>query len=253
MNPSESVDILGERLGDTYKRHALGVLARGTWFKSLPAELQTLILDNSYLRTVNAGQVISPEDQRQTGFFGVLEGQVAITRRVSDTSEFFYHLGGPGFWFGEAGLINRSVALVTAAARTEVRYLVLPAARFEGIVERNPANLRCFVDLQAARYSLLLRHLAQRSGLKPEEYLPIRLAEISDLIQSDGTEDKTVTLALSQTDVANMIGASRQTVNVLLKKLEAQGLIKLAFRQVKILDPKALRKGKGDGQIKQGA
>jgi hypothetical protein len=34
--------------------------------------------------------------------------------------------------------------------------------------------------------SLLLRHVAQSGGLAPENYLRIRLADISDLIHADG-------------------------------------------------------------------
>jgi CRP-like cAMP-binding protein len=222
------------------KQHAEAVLAQGAWFKTLQPDLKSLILDYSLLRTFKAGEVISAEDHRQTGLWGLLEGQVAVTRRVAD-KEFLFHLGGPGFWFGEAALLHTKVALVTATARTEVRALFLQAAKFDQIVDNQPRYLRCFAELQAARYALILRHVAQSAGLPVEEYLRVRLADISDLIHADGAEVESVELTLSQTDVAHMIGASRQTANKLLKKLENEGLIKVSFRKITILDPVRLR------------
>ncbi len=225
------------------KQHSDAVLSQGAWFKALPPGLKGLILDNSILRTFKAGEIISAEDQRQTGLWGLLEGQVAVTRRVAAAREFFFHLGGPGFWFGEAGLLSNKAALVTVTARTAVRALFLPAAKFEQIVEQQVLYYRCFVELQAARYTLMLRHLAQSAGLSPESYLRIRLADISDLIHADGAKPEPVELALSQTDVANMIGTSRQTVNKLLKQMERESLIKVSFRKITILKPNTLRGG----------
>jgi len=235
--------ILRRSMRTANKQHSDAVLGQGAWFKALPPGLKSLILDNSLLRTFKAGEVISAEDHRQTGLWGLLEGQVAVTRRVASAHEFFFHLGGPGFWFGEAGLISNKVALVTVTARTPVRALFLPAAKFDLIIEKQPLYFRCFVELQATRYALMLRHVAQSGGLAPENYLRIRLADISDLIHSDGAGSAPVELALSQTDVANMIGISRQTVNKLLKTLEREDLIKVSFRKITILNPNSLRSG----------
>lgn len=228
-------------MGNANRQHFIAILGRGAWFKNLPPDLRKQILDNSVLRRFEVDQVISAEDRRQAGLWGVLEGQVAITRRIAADSEFFYHLGGPGFWFGEAGLMNKHVALVTATARTAVRVLFLSVAKFDMIIHKQPFYYRCFAEMQAMRYAMMLRHVAQCGGLSSEEYLRIRLADISDLIHADGAEAEAVNLAVSQTDVAHMIGASRQTVNKLLRRLENEGLIKVSFRNITILDPIRLR------------
>jgi len=223
------------------KQHSNAVLGQGAWFNGLPPGLKSLILDNSLLRTFKAGEVISAEDHRQSGLWGLLEGQVAVTRRVGSTREFFFHLGGPGFWFGEAGLISKKEALVTVTARTAVTALFLPAAKFEQLIEKQASYFRCFVELQATRYALMLRHVAQSGGLTPDNYLRIRLADISDLIHSEEAGSEPVELRLSQTDVANMIGTSRQTANKLLLQMESEGLIGVSFRKIAILKPNALR------------
>lgn len=223
------------------RQDVLKLLRNGKWFGALPEELQDLLLDRSMVRRMQAGYVLVSENMHPTGFFALLEGQVAITRQIAEKGEFFYHLGGPGFWFGESGLLNKKYSPITATARTGVRTLYLPKASFEQIIDSEPRYYSFFVELVLSRYALLMRMLGQSNTLSPEEYLRIRLADISDLIHSEGYLEDTVELALSQTDLAAMIGSSRQTTNGLLKKLEAEGLVEVAFRKITILDPERLR------------
>lgn len=225
----------------TDRQNAMNLLRKGKWFGGLPENLQMLLLDNSMLRLAEQNQVLIAEDTRPTGMFALLEGQVAITRQIGDKNDFFVHLGRPGFWFGENGLLGRGNAVITATARTKVRMLFLPTTSFEQIVDTEPRYYRQFVQLLLARYAILIRNLGQRNNLSPEEYLRIRLADLSDMIHSEGFSGDVVELALSQTDLAAMIGSSRQTINMLLKKLESEGLIEVAFRKIRILKPVALR------------
>lgn len=224
-----------------YRQIALSLLCKGKWFGGLPEELQALLLDNSMLRLAEENQVLITEETRPAGMFALLEGQVAITRQIGDTGEFFFHLGGPGFWFGESGLLNQKYAVITATARTKVRTLFLPATSFEQIVDNEPRYYRQFVKLLLFRQAILFRTLGQSNTLPPEEILRIRLADLSDMVHLEGFSEQAVELALSQTDVASMIGSSRQTVNMLLKKLQSEGLIEVSFRRIRILSSEALR------------
>lgn len=223
------------------RKNVLNLLSKGKWFGGLPKELQALLLDNSMIRLVKDKQVLITEETRPTGMFALLEGQVAITRQIADKGDFFFHIGGPGFWFGESGLLNKEYAVITATARSKVRALFLPASSFDKIVDAEPRYYRAFVKLMIARYAILMRNLSQSNSFPSKEYLRIRLADLSDMIHSERFSEDVVELALSQTDLASMIGSSRQTTNMLLKQLEAEGLIEVVFRKIRILDPSALR------------
>lgn len=224
-----------------YRQHCQSVLLKSQWFSSLPDTLQGLILENSMLRLAEKDQVLIQEDTTPTGFFLLLEGQVAITRRVGSQIEFFYHLGGPGFCFGEYGLLTEEKTLVTATARTAVRTLILSVSKFRSIIETSPEYYECFSNLMAARSAMLIRLLAHSRGLSHEDFLRVRLADISDMIHAEREDNDIVELALSQYDLAQMIGASRQTVNALLHDLVKDNLVELSFRKIRILDPDRLR------------
>ncbi len=224
-----------------YRQASLSLLKKGNWFGGLPAKLQALLLDNSILRSAKENQVLITEETHPAGMFAVLEGQVAITRQATDSGEFFFHLGGPGFWFGESGLLNKEYAIITATARTSVRTLFLPTSKFGQIIDIEPHYYREFVKLLLTRHAILYRLLGQGNTLPPGDFLRIRLADISDMVHSEGFAGEAVELALSQADIASMIGCSRQTVNALLKNLESEGLVEVGFRKIRILNPGALR------------
>jgi CRP-like cAMP-binding protein len=87
----------------------------------------------------------------------------------------------------------------------------------------------------------MLRNIAVSQNLSPEQYLRLRLADLAEMRMSEHDLDNAVELNLSQTQLAQMIGASRQTVNALLKALESDGLIRAKFRKIVISDIDGLR------------
>ncbi len=84
--------------------------------------------------------------------------------------------------------------------------------------------------------------LAHGGVLRP---LPARLAR--EVLKAHGRElaaagpHHPVTLRFSQEEMSQMLGASRQSINRLLKQWERGGAIEVAYRSLTVLDPEALR------------
>lgn len=214
----------------------LGILRRNRWFAELPEELQLLIVHRSIVRRGAKKHVAMHEDSAPEGMYAVLRGQVALTRQINDDQTFFYYLGGPGFWFGDTAALTKLRTLVSVTARTELEYLFLPIDKIDAILEARPLFYRHFAKLPLERSYVMIRSLAQAHTLAPEASLRARLADVCDLIGLDGLDGAEIELSMSQTDLAQMIGCSRQTMNGLLQDLEKQGLIKMGFRKVTVLD-----------------
>lgn len=77
--------------------------------------------------------------------------------------------------------------------------------------------------------------------MAPEARVRARLAELLLLQRPLVPQGGPVTLKVSQVNLAAMIGVSRQTLNKLLKQLEKRGLIEIAFRSIRVMDPERLR------------
>jgi CRP-like cAMP-binding protein len=58
----------------------------------------------------------------------------------------------------------------------------------------------------------------------------------------DETEGQQRVIALPQSTLAELLGAARPSVNQVLKGLEEEGLVRLAYRRVEVLDPSGLRR-----------
>lgn len=219
----------------------LSILRRNRWFADLPEELQLLIVHRSIIRNGSKQHVAMHEDSAPRGMYAVLQGQVGLTRRINDEQTFFYYLGGPGFWFGDTAALTKLPTLVSVTARSELEYLFLPIDKIDAILEARPLFYRHFAKLPLERSYIMIRSLAQAHTLAPEASLRARLADVCDLFGLDGADATEIELSLSQTDLAQMIGCSRQTMNGLLQNLEKQGHIKIGFRKVTVVNRNAFQ------------
>ncbi|MCM0000737.1 MAG: helix-turn-helix domain-containing protein, partial [Erythrobacter sp.] len=73
--------------------------------------------------------------------------------------------------------------------------------------------------------------------------LPERLARIIvQMIDAGGKAGDAPVLRFSQEEAAHMLGASRQTVNRVLKEWEAAGIVRLSYRTLTLADLTAIRR-----------
>ena len=120
-------------------------------------------------------------------------------------------------------------------ADTAVRVLFLPAPEFEHLVDQEPRHLRHFARLLAERFALLWRYVAEATGLSPEEWLRTRLLGLVQVRRLNDDSSEAATITMSQTELANMVGLSRQTLNLLLARLQSRGVIEVGYRKIRVL------------------
>jgi len=220
-----------------------GLLRQGSWFGGFPPALQMLILQRSVIRSYQKGQFIIGDGAAPRGLFAVLEGQVHVVCHVGDADEVLVHIGEAGFWFGDHGVHSGAPSIGSVIAESAARTLLLPVAEFERIITDDPRSYRAFASLLVDRYAFLFRYMAQGQRLGREGWLCTRLADLAELRRRDMPASGSVTLTVSQADLATMVGVSRQTLNALLARLRARGLIEVGFRRIAVLDEAGLRQG----------
>jgi len=217
------------------------ILRQHGWFGELPVDLQHQILDGSVLRDFRRRAIIFAEDQPPVGLFAVIDGEVSISRLAGTDNEVLFHVGGPGMWFGDLAVLTDRNTAVTARAHSDVEIMMLTTARFRQIVEKKPDYYRIFALPALQRAQLMFRTLAESQSMTPEQYLRVRLADFAEIRRGDGAGQQEIELTLSQTELAQMVGTTRQTINAILKKLEADGLIRSKFKSICIADIAGLR------------
>jgi CRP-like cAMP-binding protein len=218
----------------------LRLLDKGEWFGRLPLDLRRTIVENSRTQRFSRGAMVRTEGSPPAGPCAVLEGTIAVARWCDADDHSLLHVGGPGFWFGEVAPLLRCESVVTIFAQTDVEILELPLDAFDRLVQERPDHYPHFARLAIERYVLLMRQMAEVLGLDKEALLRARLADLIDLRRLDDPHSD-ADIHAPQADLAALMGVSRQTLNELLKRLEASGAIEVSYRKIRVLDLERLR------------
>lgn len=232
---------LGSTMDADQRRKVAVLLQESPWFKGLPSDIQSLILDRAIVRSHPKGAFITHEGDPPLGLSAVLEGRLWIVQHVGTDTEHLVHVAEPGFWTGEFAVLTGRPAAVTVISRTPSRTLLLPYDDFEEIAARHPVFYRATAQLALGRFGLMLRHISEAHRLTAEGRLRAVLADRAVMRSWDRPNEDPICLTLSQEELARLVGLSRQTLNGLLQKLQDEGLIETSFRAIYVLDPAGLR------------
>ena len=191
---------------------------------------------------LSRGQVLFKEGDAGDQLFVVVDGKLKLGTTSNDGRENLLSILGPGDMFGELSLFDPGPRTATATAVVDSKLLALANDQVIGWVKEHPQ-----VSLQ------LLGRLAQRLR-KANDVLsdlvfadvPGRVAKaIIELGERFGTKKDDglhVNHELTQEELAQLVGASRETVNKALADFAARGWVKLEPRAVIILDAERLSK-----------
>jgi len=216
------------------------LLARHVLFsKLMPAEIDR-ILALSVERHFDDGQTIFQKGEEGASMMIVLEGRVLISVLSEDGKELTLNYIEPGGILGEIALIDDKARSANATAIGACTLLCILRSEFIPFLKQSP-------DLAVQLLLVLCEKLRNTSdmmenvGLLP---IPARLARlVLKLARAEHEQlgpGLTIALNLSQREMGNLIGATRESVNKTLSQWQAQGLIRLQQPQLTLLKPKEL-------------
>jgi CRP/FNR family cyclic AMP-dependent transcriptional regulator len=200
------------------------------------------IRPHTHVVTLRRGDRLYDEGDIDDQLYVVIEGKVKLTRTSSDGREVLVRVQGPGDMFGELAMFDPTYRTSNASAVTDAR---LAAIAHDDL--RNVLNDRPAIAL------LLLRELAQRLRVITDANtnliftdVPGRVAKaLLELADKFGTQQADGTLVshdLTQEELAQLVGASRETVNKALADFAARGWIQLSAKSVLLIDTDRLRR-----------
>lgn len=223
---------------DTLQAAAAHLCVRG-WFAGQPASLQQIILHRAILLKVPAGKIIYRQGDPPTGLFGICSGRVKFSYTLQSGKEIVAGFGASGMWFGEVSMIDglpRHHAATAASATTLVQ---IPRKQFDEIVTKEPALVRNFATLLCNNLRKVLFFHDEVNSQPPL----IRLAQLLSLLAQGDVQPgdkKDIVLEISQSQLASMIGLSRQTTNKLLQHLKERRLIEIQYGAIIVLNAREL-------------
>jgi len=192
-------------------------------------------------RRFRRGEVIFHLGDPGDALFVVISGAVKISLPSETGDEAILATLRPGDFFGELALLDGAPRSATAAALEPTETLVLPRDRFRELIATEPLIRDALLAALARELRRLTLHVEELHFLDIAGRLAARLARLSDE-QGRRQPDGSIRLdaPITQSDLAAMVGCTRQSVNKLLGLFVDDGLIRLERDAIVVTDMERL-------------
>ena len=208
-------------------------------FSDLPSGELQRVLTLARRRTFGRGEVVFHEGDPADSLHLIAKGRFAVrvTTPLGETA--MLAIRGPGEAFGELALVSEAPRSSTVAALESAETHSIYRREFDELRREHPFVNRALVAVLAAEVRRMNELIVEAFYVGAEQRV---LRRLRDLAAVYGDETDTVTIPLTQEDLAGLAGTSRATVNRALREEESRGTVKLGRGKTTVLDLDELRR-----------
>ena len=170
----------------------------------------------------------------------ITDGAVKILLPSAEGDEAIIATLRPGDFFGELSLLDGRPRSATATTVEPTETLSLPRDVFRELVQQHPELRDALFAALAGLLRRITKHVEELHFLDLAGRLAARLSELSRQAQPGTTHSIELDWPYTQSDLAAMIGGTRQSVNRLLADLIDDGILRLEHEKLIIIDLDAL-------------
>jgi CRP/FNR family transcriptional regulator, cyclic AMP receptor protein len=212
------------------------VLRSATLFRELDDEAAAALRASMVEVKLARGEVLFREGDAGDRVYVVNSGKVKLGRAAPDGRENLLALLGPGQMFGELSLFDPGPRSATASAVTDTLLLGLGHGDLLPWLTGRPEVARGLLLQLAQRLRRSNDTLADLVFADVPGRVAKQLLDLSGRFGVPSDEGVRVVHDLTQEELAQLVGASRETVNKALADFVARGWIRLEQRSVVLLD-----------------
>ena len=220
--------------------NAKTLIERNSLFRGLPAKTIDRVTALATRRSYDDGAIIFMRGDPGDSLCGVVTGRVRISASRAGGKEVFLNIMEPGDAFGEIALLDGSprtaTATATAMARTELTILQRDA--FFTLLRADSQLAEHLIQLLCKRVRWTAEQMEDSALLTVPAKLAKRLLSLA-AIHGRPTPEGT-RLVISQEELAQFLGLSRQIVNQHLQTWRAKSWLSVGRGSVTLTNPKAL-------------
>ncbi|WP_328972760.1 Crp/Fnr family transcriptional regulator [Streptomyces sp. NBC_00239] len=221
----------------------------------LEAEDRQVLFENGTRLAFPVRQVLLREHEPTAHVLVLLTGWTKVTSAAANGYEALLALRGAGDLVGEGAVLSGRPRGATVTALSQVEALAVEAEVFRRLLIERPDLARKLMALTADRMRAGDRRRVQYAALSVQERLARLLLELTrgpreegspgdprGNLQGDPEDGVPLTPALTQSELAGSVGASREAVARLLKGLRERGVVRTGRRGLVVVRPDVLRK-----------
>jgi CRP/FNR family transcriptional regulator, cyclic AMP receptor protein len=218
---------------------ALDALGRCVLFDRVGEETLAACVARMRVRRFRKDQTVFHQGDPGDALFVIATGSVKVVLPSPDTGESAILVTlGPGDFFGELALLDGEAHSATVITLEPTETLVLGRADFDALFDRDPTMWRALVASLTRELRRLTGHVEALHFLDLRDRLTGQLVALAGTPRADGSArlDRRYT----QSELAGMVGGSRESVNRLLADLVGRGLVSFDGDILVIPDPARL-------------
>ncbi|MBI5254993.1 MAG: Crp/Fnr family transcriptional regulator [Burkholderiales bacterium] len=208
------------------------------WLKVLSPEDRARASATLMVATALPGDRICRIGRPPTYWFGVIEGMLKMSNDGAGGAPITFTGIPPGAWFGEGTLLKREDYRYHIEALRRSVVAGLPIDEFTSLLDRSiPFNRFVMNQLNERLGQFIAAREIDRQS-HPDVRVARNLAALFHPVLYPGVGEL---LRITQQELAYLVGLSRQRVNEALNALREQGLIRIEYGGVRVLDLARLR------------
>ncbi len=204
---------------------------------TLDAADRKALLSHAHIRRLPAGASVFRRGDPGDGLYGVLKGRITVCVESEEGKELILNMFGPGAFFGEIALLDGGGRTASAGVREDAELLFIGRRDFLPFLEARPKV--------AVRMIALLCERLRRTTQQMEDSIflgvPARLAR-----QTLALAGPSGRIAISQAELAQTLGVSREIVSRQLSLWRDAGFVALGRGWIELRDRDAID-GLADG------
>ena len=217
-------------------------MRRAPLLAALDDEDAEALLSQMTPHRMERGDILFREGDRGDSLYVIADGKVKLGRTSTDGRENLVAILGPGEMFGELSLFDPGPRTMTATAVAETTVLGFGNDALTRVLTGRPEVPKALLAALAKRLRRTNEHLADLVFTDVPGRVAKALLDLSDRFGRSVDGGVLVSHDLTREELAQLVGASRETVNKALADFATRGWIKLEARAVVLIDLDRLRR-----------
>jgi CRP-like cAMP-binding protein len=216
----------------------LSVLRKHPIFSDLAPDALDQLCRYAQPTSLKRGATLFAKGDPGHSLYAVISGTVKISVSSPDGRNAILNLIGAGEVFGEMSVLDGRVRSADAIANTNCEILVIDRRDFLPFVHSQPALAMKFIELLCGR----LRWTSDQVEQIILQDLPGRLASaLLGLTEKRKVENASRTIAITQQEISEMVGMTRESINKQLRAWAARDWLRLEHGAIVVLNADPLR------------
>jgi CRP-like cAMP-binding protein len=216
------------------------ILRNSFLLQHLSEEECAQLLKFARLQRYAAGQTLFQKGDDGDSLLGIISGHIRISTLSAEGREVVLNILNPGELFGEIALIDGKERTADASAMDNCEVLVIHRRDFMPFLQQRPELCTRLMVVLCERIRWVSALHEDAMFLSLTQRLAKHLLRLASTYGEETPEGMMIDLKLSQQELGNILGATRESINKQIRAWEEDGILKRSRGRIVIADADAL-------------